>query len=642
MSVPLLYPLIAFIVGIILADYGMGLIVGSILISVSILIYLLLLKVSSNPMRAYRVNPMHRSWILLMCIGTGIVCCDINKPEVVEVESSAAVCGKVESRSSTVYGDRMIINVATLRIDDIVSHPHLKLQVYLPPVTYSVGDMLELAGTLKPLRESPDRLPSGYVQWLIHKGIGGSLQIQDESMVICKEKGSGLEVWAHEVHDRLDIFISHTELSPNTKAFIKALTIGEREEVKESHRQAFADAGVAHLLALSGLHVGIILMIILWLSYPFSLTGYRNLRYLLALPLLWGYVLVTGCSPTIIRAAVMATCGLVGLMLERKRSGINSLCAAIFILLIINPFNVFNVGLQLSAACVAGILIFTERLNPFRHRESPRLYKMASIVLTTLVATLFTWPITAFYFRNFPTLFLPINFIVLPLLPLYVGAVLIYLILAAIGFEMSFLRNILDIGYESFHRLASYLGEGSSISVHISGITLFIWLGATLILAFGIIRKTKHSRQIIISAVCLMLLSVATIPLFRPFEPEGFIIGRPSGNFLITSYSEGYESQKLFPRRKNSFFTLNGKRLAIIDDEIDDTIINGEENSHILLVGGNFKGTLNDLVQRFKPELILIHPSVYPAKEKVLRSELTLKVPVYSLRHDGAYHYFSK
>lgn len=174
------------------------------------------------------------------------------------------------------------------------------------------------------------------------------------------------------------------------------------------------------MLALSGMHVSIIAGIILWLLFPFNLFGIYKWRYIATLPILWGYTLVTGLSPSTVRAAIMLTVVMTCILTERKNSAWNALLLAVFIIILFNPDSLYDIGLQLSFICVASLIFFAGPLNPIDQHKHNILYDIVSAILVTLSATAASWVLSSYYFGIFPILFIPANLIVLPLLPIYV------------------------------------------------------------------------------------------------------------------------------------------------------------------------------------------------------------------------------
>ncbi len=654
MSAPLLLPTIALILGIVFGYIGDGLEFGVkvgfaiCLIAGALVSYAILLRKSSNPILAFRLNHRHRIWIILLFVGIGVLSELAVRPPLPAQYNGIVISGRVIERTATNSGDRIILKSYPLAFPDGKNLEAQKIVVYSPPFICHIGDVIRISGSLSPISDSPDRLPTGYPERMRRQGITNRLIVKDDDNVTVIGHHDNIMTLAEEMRDRIDIAISHTGLRHETKTFLKALLIGQREEMDNDTQRSFSDAGVAHVLALSGLHVGIIVSIVLLLLRPVSFLrfkGNRSARYVVAVILVWLYAFLAGLSPTIVRAAVMVSCMAGGLMLERKRSALNSLCAAVIIIILADPMSIFDIGMQLSVACVASLILFAEVLNPVNHRSRPMLYKIAATIIATMTATFAIWPLTAWYFQRFPLLFLPVNLIVLPLLPIFIGICFLYFLLFSLGWRDSSLGLIIDKAYSLFGRLAEYAGDENTVAnIGVGAETICIWIAGMIILGIGlnIAGKNKKNKRIIIFSGCwILLLGIFTSPLFLPTYEEGFIVGSSSSRISIAEYGAGEETLHNFPRGESTLISLSGQKIVIIDSPVDDLEFGPEwSNPDIMIVGNYFIGSLDDITQVLSPNTIIFHSSILTKRETAIRREFSYGIPIHSIRKDGVFRRF--
>lgn len=205
---------------------------------------------------------------------------------------------------------------------------------------------------------------------------------------------------------------------------VSALILGKRQLVDSDLREAYAGAGTVHILAVSGLHVGIIYLFMNFLlSRLFPGKKMRFIRLLLTLCFLWLYAGITGFSPSVMRAATMFSFIAMGKHQGRYVNIYNMLAASALLLLIIDPFLIRQVGFQLSYLAVIGIVFLHPKIYPWLATGRFLPDKIWSLFVVSIVAQLATFPLSVFYFHQFPNLFFINNLAVIPLatIILYAG-----------------------------------------------------------------------------------------------------------------------------------------------------------------------------------------------------------------------------
>lgn len=223
-------------------------------------------------------------------------------------------------------------------------------------------------------------------------------------------------------------------LSKDELATTAALTLGYKEDLDPTLRQHFQASGAAHVLAVSGLHTGIIYGLLLWFL---TLGGRRKPLYedrikrtLLSVVLiatLWGYAWLTGMTPSVVRCVVMLTIVEIGRILYREAFSVNTIAAAAVLILLARPLDLWNVGFLLSFAATTAIVILAKDFERLLHRQEWRNTwhgRLASwtvgMIIVSLAAQLGTLPIGMYVFGQVSNYFLLTNLIVLPLATLLV------------------------------------------------------------------------------------------------------------------------------------------------------------------------------------------------------------------------------
>lgn len=213
----------------------------------------------------------------------------------------------------------------------------------------------------------------------------------------------------------------------------EALLIGYRDDLDKSLVQAYSNTGVVHIIAISGLHLGMIygsLLMIFKRMKRFRLTKW--IKPIVILVVLWTFSLVAGAAPSILRSAVMFSFLLSGEILNKRLSVYNTLAASAFTLLCFNPFALWDVGFQLSYAAVLSIILFMQPIFKWFYIKNKAISATWQLTAVTLSAQVLTIPIVCFHFHQFPNLFLVTNFLVVPLSSFILYGELLLLVLAKI------------------------------------------------------------------------------------------------------------------------------------------------------------------------------------------------------------------
>lgn len=334
--------------------------------------------------------------------------------------------------------------------------------------------------------------------------------------------GKASDGWRQQLlrikHSLTDRILSSPEMSPGAKEFVTTALLGESSRLSPPTRDIFSGAGLSHILALSGLHVDIIAAIIALALWPLRVFRRNVAGLLITVTLLWLYAALTGFSPSVTRAVIMASFFLIGRILQRKSTPQNSLCAAALFILLFDPLALFSPGFQLSFAAVASILIFADMLNPVP-RSNKTAYAIMSLLTVSVSAVMGTALVSIFHFHTFPLYFIPANLAVLLILPWLLGASAVWLALDLCGMDAGWLCEFINTLYsfvESVARcIASLPGAmARGISVGWPTASLFI---LTLAALWAWLRL---SRQAFGVAFALCLVATATAFCFQKHEPR--------------------------------------------------------------------------------------------------------------------------
>lgn len=316
--------------------------------------------------------------------------------------------------------------------------------------------------------------------------------------------------------------IATMPVSDGTKSFLLATLTGDRAWLTPSARTLFSATGIAHILALSGLHVGVITALLLILFLPFSgIRGGRHVRLIITVAALWIFAILTGLSPSVVRAVIMATMFAVCTMLQRVWSPLNALSAAAIIILLFTPTAVYSLGFILTFSAVLSIIIFADALNPV-DRMHRNVRNAVGYLCVTVAAVLGTGIVCAYMFHIFPVYFLLTNIAVTLILPPLLGFGVIGVALNAIGIKVAWLGHLLDWLYsliDSTAEAISTLPRAMISDIWMPGWTLPVYYIMLAIFALYVYRR----RVAMLYALTMILagaiiIGVITVPAYVDSE----------------------------------------------------------------------------------------------------------------------------
>lgn len=460
---------------------------GSIPIALSIFLYLYLQKSSTDPIATFRIGKWHIVWVVLLFLGIGMTDESLSRPNTLEKSFGEKVpeylyC-EVTGILTKTYGERLDViiegtngakarirtGVKDLSAGDIIKIPSNRLN----NVT---EDTTETGRKIMPMLKANGILYSG---WISPKRIETA------------GRSKNIRYFFIDIRENIETRIERSHLSKPTADFLKAILMGDKTGLDEETRLTFAQGGMAHMLALSGLHIGILAGFLMLLMQPIKLAGRYKWGYIIALVILWLYVALTGFAYSSTRACIMTSFAFIGIAAERKNFAGNALSSACLLILLVAPGALFDAGFQLSVVCVGALIAFASPLNPIGHRHHPVLFYICGSIIATLVATGASWVLTSYYFSQIPLMFLPTNLLLLPILPAYLSIGTAYTGFLCAGKEIRWLGNILDYGYDLLLNGTDTLSGGPDyvINHQLPLWGVFLWLLALSAVALILHRK---------------------------------------------------------------------------------------------------------------------------------------------------------
>ncbi len=404
-----------------------------------------------------------------------------------------------EEKSNTVEwilnSEALVLSDTTLSIRGTVL---VVLYTEIPHLLH-YGDVVQITGECQ--LPNDQRNPGGfdYRKYLIRKNIYRIMRINkaDQIQPMGIKKGNFLlrEI-IYPMRRYIIERVNRTTEEPN-RSLLKALLVGERGTISSEVRDSFEKAGVIHVLAVSGLHVGFVLFILMTVLRLFRLV--YPVRVLLTIGGLIIYALITEMRSPITRATVMAITYLIGTLIERRTDPFNIIGIAGFIVLLIHPQELFDIGFQLSFTAVISIVYFYKKLSAF-----PWIFKInqqlsqnpigsygLNLFLVSLSAQIGTMPLTAYYFNRIPLLSMIVNLFAIPLVGLIVALGFTTLIIGLISSWAATIYGTLnEVVMSIYTSTIAWIGHLPFSHIFVPTLNLF-----HLLLYFSFVLLLTHSQN---------------------------------------------------------------------------------------------------------------------------------------------------
>jgi competence protein ComEC len=452
----------------------------------------------------------------------------------------------------------------------------------------------------------------------------------------------------------------------------EALLIGYKNDLDKTLVQSYSNTGVVHVIAISGLHIGLIYWLLVQLLRPLRKIKYaRRLQPVLVITGLWGFSLLAGGQPSVLRSAVMFTCIVLGQSMARKASIYNTLAFSAFILLCYDPFWLWDAGFQLSYSAVLSILIFMKPVYNCLYIKNKLLDHIWKLNAVTLAAQILTLPVSIYHFHQFPVYFLLTNFIAVPLSSIIVlGEILVCTIsfLPSIalftGKILTWLIWLMNSYIEKIEQLPFALWDG--LQINITQAIFFFGLIAGL----GCWLMEKMKKGLLVALISLLVFSILrsysfinadrqhklivyNIPRYRAID---FIEGRSyvfagDSDLLTDDFTRNFHlkpsriQHRLEPAAGvhdvnigDQYASYRNRKIMMIDTSAFFSASDSKQDIDLLIISKNPKLYISRLSHTFNIKQVVFDGSVSAWKLIYWKKDCdSLHIPYHDVSEKGAF-----
>jgi len=525
---------------------------------------------------------------------------------------------------------------------------------------FEIGDEILANAVLKPIIRPHNPYQFDYAAYLEKKDVFDQLYLENQNYkVIAKQEN--LNFLLERTRNKVVAFFENENIPTERINIIKALFLGQRQNIEQETLDNYSKSGAIHILAISGLHIGILLYFFKALLKPIEKIRYgRIITPLLLIIILWTFALLSGLSASVVRAVTMFTFVSIGMYMNRETNIYNTLGSSILILLLFKPNFIFDVGFQLSYCAVFSIVTIQPLLSKLWTPKNKIIGYFYDILTVSFAAQIGVLPLSIYYFHQFPGLFFVTNLVIIPLLTVILMTGMVSILLSAIGIYFSLLVEFLSglIGF-----MNGYVSLVSSFEQFIIKDISFNYyiLFASLLVIISIIVFVKKptSKGIILALVTIFIFQISIIcsKEFHKNQNEFIIFQYPkktilaskenssiilhsndslvNSNYVIKNYIQNNFGKVDSVSTLQNVYWINKTKILVVDEK---GIYKLPHKPEIVLLTQSPKINFERLLSDLNPQTVIADGSNYKTLiEEWEKSCRKKNIPFHSTSEKGYY-----
>jgi len=562
------------------------------------------------------------------------------------------------------YHHKYVADVVQLDSKKTTGHVLLNIEKDSTSLLFHTGDLVFLKNKFQDIKSSLNPHQFNYKHYLKKQGINQQVYITHQEILLLDESKVSLLRFIDAFRVKIQKSLRRYHFTDDELAVMNALLLGQRQEISKQLSDNYSKAGAIHILAVSGLHVGIILLILSFVLKPLErVNNCKLIKLVLVILSLWFFAILAGLSASVIRAVTMFSAIALGQFFNKRNAVEHSLIFSMFIILLWKPLFLFDVGFQLSYTAVFGIIWIQPVLYQLWKPNFFIVDKGWQLITVSVAAQLGVLPISLFYFHQFPALFFISNLIIIPFLGVILGLGLVVLVLSYESILPLFLEGFYGDVISILNKVVAFVARQESFlfsEISFSALKM-IFSYLLIISGFQLFLKLNTKRCFlffgsILAFQCVLILEKYTIAQKSEFivfhKSKNSIIGiRKGSSFELYHSMDSLQisSQKLLINYKvgenissQNYHKLSNlmyydKQVVLIIDK-DGLYDIKELNNPIVLLRQSPKINLQRLVKKLKPAIIIADGSNYKSYIENWKTTCkNLKTPFWTTYNQGAY-----
>ncbi len=558
------------------------------------------------------------------------------------------------------YSQRYITQVISLNEKKVVGKILLNFPTDSTSSKLKVDDEIFVLSKAEAIRPPLNPYQFDYKKYLRKQAIHYQIRTTQNAIIIGDNPSSTLLGLASRAREHIISKLKSEPFGPEEISVIQALLLGQRDDISESTYNDYKNAGAVHILAVSGLHVGILLLLLQFLLSPLDrFAKGKTLKLVIVVLLLWVYAFIAGLSPSIVRAVTMFSFLAYAMYLNRPTNSFNIIALSILFILLIQPLFLFQVGFQMSYVAVLAIVWIYPKLQKFWFPEHIVIRKTWQLLSVSIAAQLGVLPISLFYFHQFPALFFISNLLIIPFLGLILGMGILIIVLALSHQLPTFLVSVYNWIIGMMNSIVNWVAKQEGFIIKdIPFDSVQLILGYLMIVSLVVLlSRPKRKTALLLFGGIIALLSWGIWNQFQLAQKESLILAHKSRNtillhqtgstlkvlaqdslnidLIVNDYAVAERIQKLSKNQLQNSYIINQKKLYVMDSF---GLYPLNKDLDFLLITQSPKINLERVLDSIHPKMVLADGSNYPwIVKQWLRTCKKKSIPMHYTGEQGAY-----
>lgn len=567
-----------------------------------------------------------------------------------------------EKLKNTAVNNRYVAQMITLNGKESFGKVLLNIKKDQSIPNLEIGSTLKIEGYFYKNRSPNNPNQFDYGSYLENRQIYGQFYTSASDIKLNSVVEKSIAYYASLWRNRIIKNLEKNHFHKSELSVIIALLLGQQQDISPEVVKDYQYAGAVHVLSVSGLHVGFILLFITYLLKPFPNTRTGSIiKLIIVITFLWAFGILAGLAPSVVRSVTMFSFVAVGMFLRRSINIYNTLAVSALLILLFQPSFLFDVGFQLSYVA----LYFIVWLQPFLASAwNPKyiiLRQFWEIITVSFAAQIGTLPMSIYYFHQFPGLFFVTNIVILPGMSLILGLGVIVMFLAALDWVWMPLLKSLEYCIWALNKIIAWVASFENFVFKDIPLHYFSMWGLYLVIFSSFIWMKKPSyRKFIATLFALIILQIIAIPIkYTNEKAEEFIVFNKQRTSIFTERigdkvtvftSENLENNANSNLVLKSYLVANycaiqkkktipnllyfkNKKILVIDSS---GAYLEKERPDILLLINSPKINLDRVFQNWKPQKVVVDGSNFKSYCKAWKATCEKeKIPFHDTAEKG-------